>query len=74
MPFKGQRIKSWKFCKYAYKRFQGGYKEGESGTIFGKFILRNILTILAMRNVNFYIKGGGDLVQLDYACSLNALQ
>ena len=28
-------------CKYAYSRFQRDCKEGESGTIFGKFVSRN---------------------------------
>ena len=30
VPFMGQRIKSYKFCKYAYSRFQRDCKEGES--------------------------------------------
>ena len=41
VPFRGQRMMSWKFCECAYVRFQSGRKEGESGTIFGKFVLRN---------------------------------
>ena len=41
MPFRGQRIKFSKFCKYAYSRFQIGCKEGESEIIFEKFVLRN---------------------------------
>ena len=35
-------MKYWKFCKYAYSRFQRDYKEGESGTLFGKFVLKNV--------------------------------
>ena len=39
----GAKDKVLEFCKYPYSSFQRDCKEGESGTIFEKYVLRNEL-------------------------------